>query len=293
MPVELHAIDALAIALLVLAMAAQLVAAGTALLQMPRAGRYRAAWAMVSLALGLMVAGRLQPAMAILAGGPAHVWEALGALAVSLLLAVGLLGVRELFAEVQRQQDVLYLRATRDALTGLANRQHALHLGAREVERARRCSAPVAVLMVDIDHFKRVNDEHGHMVGDEALRAVASTLAAQLRAVDVLGRLGGEEFLVLLPGEDAARAGEVAERLRLAVERTSGPAARLAWPLTISIGQCVLRPDARLAAEDQLGAAMVEADGALYRAKHEGRNRVVAAAAGPESPLLVRQGSTR
>jgi diguanylate cyclase (GGDEF)-like protein len=269
----LHLDDSLVIGLLAVAVAAQLVAAGAALAQMPRVGRYRLAWALVSLAMVLMVARRLEPVFDILRGGQASAWDAGLGLSTSLLLAFGLLGVRELFADVRRQQDALYQQATRDGLTGLANRLHVLQLGEREVERARRSGAPVAVLMVDIDHFKRVNDQHGHQVGDEALRVVATTLAAQLRVTDVVGRLGGEEFLVLLPGEDAAGALEVAERLRVAVERTCGPAAGLTAPLTISIGRSILRPDGT-SAEAQLAAAMVAADEALYRAKGQGRNRV-------------------
>jgi diguanylate cyclase (GGDEF)-like protein len=276
MPVTLHPDDDLVVALHLLAVAAQLVAAGAALVQIRRAGRYRSAWAMVSMGLGLMVVRRLQPVLEVLGGGSARVGDALLGLAISTFLAVGMLGVRELFAQVQRQQGVLYERATRDALTGLINRQHALQLGAREVERARRGAQPVGVLMVDIDHFKLVNDQHGHQKGDQVLQVVARTLTEQLRATDVLGRLGGEEFLVLLPGEDEVQVREVAERLRAAVEAACGTSSGLAQPLTISIGRAHLIPDER-PVDEQLASAMVAADAALYRAKAEGRNRVVAA----------------
>jgi len=275
MGVTLHADDRLVMALMALATVAQLLAAAAALVQIPRAGRYRVAWGLVSAGLMLMVLRRVQPMQALLEGGPANVWDAVQALWISALLALGLLGVRELFAEVERQQGVLYQRATRDALTGLNNRQHTLQLGSREVERARRGHFPVSVLMVDIDHFKLVNDERGHMVGDEALKAVSRTLLAQLRASDVLGRLGGEEFLVLLPGEAEADARDVAERLRAAVEGSCAQSVGLTRPLTISVGRSLLVPDAR-PAEDQLAAAIQRADEALYQAKSEGRNRVVA-----------------
>lgn len=293
MAVALHGDDGLVIALMAAAAIAQLAAAAAALAQIPRAGRYRVAWGLVSAGLLLMVVRRVQPMLAVLDGGPANVWDAVAALWVSGLLALGLTGVRELFAEVQRQQGVLYQRATRDALTGLNNRQHALQLAAREVERARRTQAPVAVLMVDIDHFKLVNDERGHMVGDEALKAVSATLLGQLRASDVLGRLGGEEFLVLLPGEDEVQAREVAERLRAAVESGCAAAVGLARPLTISIGRSLLVPDPVRPVEEQLAAAMLRADQALYLAKSEGRNRVVAApvppsSAGAPAPLATR-----
>jgi diguanylate cyclase (GGDEF)-like protein len=278
MSVPLHPDDGLVITFHLLAVVAQLVAAGAAMVQIRRAGRYRSAWAMVSLGLGLMVVPRLAPLLELLAGGTPRTGDALLGLGISGFLAVGMLGVRELFAQVQRQQGVLYERATRDALTGLINRQHALQLGALEVQRARRGAHPLGVLMVDIDHFKLVNDQHGHQKGDEVLQLVARTLSDQLRVTDVLGRLGGEEFVVILPGEEEPEVKEVAERLRAAVEAACGAGSGLAQPLTISIGRAHLVPDER-PAEEQLGAAMVAADAALYRAKAEGRNRVVAASA--------------
>jgi diguanylate cyclase (GGDEF)-like protein len=276
MPAQLHTDDGLVIVLHGLAVVAQLVAVAAALMQIPKAGRYRAAWGMLSVGLALMIIRRVQPVLDLFHGGPAREWEAVQSLAVSTFLAVGLLGVRELFAEVQRQQGVLYERATTDALTGLSNRLHALQLGEREVDRARREGHPVGVLMVDIDHFKQVNDQHGHLRGDHVLQVVARVLGDQVRTTDVLGRLGGEEFLVLLPGEDEGQVRDVAERLRAAVERECATLAGLDRPLTISIGRSRLLPDQRPAGE-QLASAMLAADEALYRAKGAGRNRVVAA----------------
>ena len=162
--------------------------------------------------------------------------------------------------------------AERDALTGGFNRRTLDQLAAREC-KAADSAKPLSVLFIDLDFFKRINDTHGHPCGDECLRKVAATLRAELRPRDVFGRYGGEEFLVLLPGQDAASARMVGERLRQAVED-----AVVDWqgePLrfTISIGLAALRDG------DGPDKLLARADKALYRAKHEGRNRICAAPA--------------
>jgi diguanylate cyclase (GGDEF)-like protein len=131
------------------------------------------------------------------------------------------------------------------------------------------------VLLLDLDHFKRVNDTHGHRVGDSVLQVVADTLRASLRATDIAGRYGGEEFLVVLPQTDLAGAGVLAERVRVAIEETAidvGGAEPLS--VTVSVGVAALDEAARSA--EQL---VERADAALYGAKDAGRNRVCAAAA--------------
>ena len=162
--------------------------------------------------------------------------------------------------------------AERDALTGGFNRRTLDQLVARE-RRAAGTHAPLSVLFIDIDWFKRINDTHGHPCGDECLRRVAATLRAELRPQDVFGRYGGEEFLVLLPGQDAASARLVGERLRQAVESVVVDWQGEPLRLTVSIGLAALR-DA-----DDPEKLLARADKALYRAKREGRNRVCAAPA--------------
>ena len=133
------------------------------------------------------------------------------------------------------------------------------------VSAARRHERPLTIAIVDIDHFKSVNDTHGHAAGDRVLAAVAGSLREQLRAEDQLGRLGGEEFLVLLPDTDSAAAGHVAEKLRAEVAAAPTPV-----PVTVSIG--VAGWDGETP-EDLLHRA----DEALYAAKQAGRDRVLAA----------------
>lgn len=162
--------------------------------------------------------------------------------------------------------------AASDALTGLANRRTLEQVLAREVSAARLLGRPVSLLMIDLDHFKALNDTYGHQAGDDALRAVAAALRTAARAGDVVARYGGEEFAVVLPDTNPRTAAEVAEQLRGAVT-----AARAITPLSASIGAASSPGSGE--APDELVAA---ADAALYRSKHLGRNRVTAAV--PRSP---------
>jgi diguanylate cyclase (GGDEF)-like protein len=163
--------------------------------------------------------------------------------------------------------------AARDALTGLFNRRHFLEFAERELERARRMGRKTSVLLIDIDHFKRVNDQHGHEAGDDVLRGVCARLAAGVRDADLLARLGGEELGVLAPETDIAAALVVAERLRQSVAGgpyTAGDAKLL---ITVSIGVATIEDPG-----EALKSLMGRADKALYVAKAGGRNRVVEAA---------------
>ncbi|MEW6278625.1 MAG: diguanylate cyclase [Candidatus Eremiobacterota bacterium] len=166
-----------------------------------------------------------------------------------------------LYAEVQRL-------ATTDELTEVANRRQLFQLGEVELARATRSGKPLTALMIDIDHFKQFNDQYGHAVGDLVLRAMAATLKAGLRTVDVLGRYGGEEFAALLPETDLEGATQVAERLRHVAEEGTLDSPRGPLRVTISVGVALWRP------EDDLSQLLHRADRALYAAKEGGRNRV-------------------
>ncbi len=170
-------------------------------------------------------------------------------------------------AELQAANAELAQLARRDALTGLANRMAVLERQAVEFRRFARTHRPYAVLVVDIDHFKQVNDTFGHEVGDIALQHVATRLSVSVRVTDFVARLGGEEFLVLLPETDAEMAVLVAEKLRSAVADVPAP---VVGALTVSIGVSQVQLEDSDEAE-----AVRRADAALYRAKQSGRNRVV------------------
>jgi diguanylate cyclase (GGDEF)-like protein len=158
-----------------------------------------------------------------------------------------------------------------DALTGLPNRRYFDEVLAIERPR-RRSSDSLGMLMIDIDHFKRLNDQHGHSTGDRVLRAVAGAIASQVRADDTPARYGGEEFAVLLRRASAEQATEVGERIRLAVSRLNPASMGVAAPVTVSVGLAVASPG-----EPDAAALVDRADQALYRAKRLGRDRVVAA----------------
>lgn len=167
--------------------------------------------------------------------------------------------------------------ATSDALTGIANRRRFDETMEAEWRRCRRRQACLSVLLVDVDHFKALNDQLGHAAGDVALRGIAQALvSAAPRADDLVARYGGEEFVVLLPEADEARAVQIAEALRAAVEAAgidhpTAPGGKV----TVSVGSATAYPNHAFAAAETLLAA---ADSALYRAKRGGRNRVVAGA---------------
>jgi diguanylate cyclase (GGDEF)-like protein len=160
--------------------------------------------------------------------------------------------------------------ATTDALTGLANRRSFLDSAAAELERSRRSGRPLTLLVLDVDHFKRVNDTHGHAAGDQVLTNLSQTLIEGLRTVDVVGRIGGEEFAVLLPESSLGRAAEIAERLREAASQLRIRRGETTLAITISVGVAMV-PEGAASITEALNAA----DAALYRAKEGGRDRVV------------------
>jgi two-component system, cell cycle response regulator len=171
--------------------------------------------------------------------------------------------------ELITARESLRAKAAHDSLTGLWNHEEIISILKCELARAVREGKTIGAIMVDIDHFKRVNDTFGHMGGDAVLREVAARLLSQIRPYDAVGRYGGEEFLVVLPGCDREGAAALAERLRLSI--ASGPmdTPEGMIPVTISLGAAVSGaggPDA--------GALVRAADLALYRAKDQGRNRV-------------------
>lgn len=160
--------------------------------------------------------------------------------------------------------------ATIDSLTGVFNRGHFLYVAEKELRRAMRYGRELSVLMIDVDHFKRINDTHGHAVGDEALRAVTVACAQNLRENDLFGRLGGEEFAAVLPETSGGSALLVAERLRQAVAAAVAGSQQGEVHFTVSIGVTSLLPG-----ETTIEALLRRSDDALYAAKGEGRNRVV------------------
>ena len=173
-------------------------------------------------------------------------------------------------AQLNMLNEDLYRVARTDALTGLRNRRHFMELARREVLRARRSGEPLSLLLLDADHFKRVNDTWGHDVGDLVLREIAQALRESVREVDVAARIGGEEFVALLPGADCcaafAVAGRIRERIAASFVVTCGEEVRC----TASIGCTTQQAD-----EADVEVLLKNADVALYGAKKKGRNCIV------------------
>ena len=196
-------------------------------------------------------------------------------LVVLLLNTVGFLLMHK-----ERAEALLREEAAHDALTGILNRRALQNVLSRELSMSNRTGRPLALVMIDIDHFKRVNDEFGHVAGDDVLCEVTRRMARRLRTNDVLGRVGGEEFLLVLPATDSKGAWALAEDIRHAFDH---PVMHGAVPIsiTVSAGIHAFTPqthgdaghDLQSARQTVLDRMIQAADGALYRAKQGGRNR--------------------
>lgn len=196
----------------------------------------------------------------------------LGAYSFSVLLVcVGVL----LMASERVRSEFEHL-ATHDSLTGALTRRAALEMAEAEMQRWERYQQPFSVLMLDVDHFKQINDIHGHLMGDAVLRDIAAQVRGALRAADRLGRYGGEEFVAVLPATDQAAAQGVAERVAATVRGMPAQADRPRC--TVSIGAATVQ-----AGDASFDLLLARADAALYMAKHDGRDRVAVAPIAAES----------
>lgn len=180
----------------------------------------------------------------------------------------------ELLARVEKalkareHEKVLEKRSKIDGLTGLTNHDNIISLVHIEIERARRSSLPLSLMMIDLDYFKGINDSHGHQAGDQALIELAQQLKTNLRLIDIAGRYGGDEFLVILPNSPLDKAAEVAERIRQIVEKKALQIGPVVIPITLSIGV------SSYSGKQNATNLIAEADQALYKSKKAGRNRV-------------------
>lgn len=197
---------------------------------------------------------------------------------VTLLIAlIAFLGASFTVQKQIRQEEekqhlaTLARQASIDSLTGISNRRYFYELGEKELKQAQRQQTPLAALMLDADYFKKVNDTYGHAVGDLVLKNLATTVRKTLREVDLFGRIGGEEFAVILPHTPLDKALEVAERLREALAACKTPLPEGGTiSFTVSIGLAMLTPEDR-----RVDSLIQKTDLALYQAKEQGRNRVI------------------
>ena len=180
-------------------------------------------------------------------------------------------------------RDALRFQATHDPLTGLWNRLATVETLWRELARGKREKTAIGIILADLDHFKQINDTHGHLTGDAVLQEVAQRLRASVRIYDTVGRYGGEEFLLVLPGCDLPLAMRQAERLREAFHRGPLDLPDATILQTLSLGVVSIEPKAGAVVDELIRAA----DQALYRAKNRGRNRVEAATEAEHAQCLT------
>ena len=177
--------------------------------------------------------------------------------------------------KISQLMESLAVQAQYDALTGLANRMHFFEHGQQVIELIQRNERSCALIFLDIDRFKRINDTYGHIVGDEVLKSLAGIFARSVRISDVLGRLGGEEFTIVMPDTDEEGAKNLAERLRKAVEETPVTAGDITLKITVSIGIAMFYGvGEKIDGKELLENLIKKADAAMYKAKEKGRNRV-------------------
>lgn len=187
-----------------------------------------------------------------------------------LLLAIIYSLTWKLFVRLDEVQRRLRRIAITDDLTGLRNRRHIMEQLENEYQRALRSGSPLSLMIIDIDNFKKINDQYGHLVGDEVLKAVADEMNQSLRTYDLLGRIGGEEFLIASPGSALEDAATLAERIRKKIKARKMGSKQNEIYITISAGVTSLDPQ-----DAQVNVLLVRADEALYQAKRNGRDQIV------------------
>ncbi len=255
----------------------QISAAVVALDLYVNSSQYR--WGWLLLTLGLVVLTIRRALMLWTPDGHQSV-TAGDALIFSMIASAHLLGIvliRHVVISLELSNRELKRMSQTDSLTGAFSRAEAFNRARLEISRSQRHHLPLSIVIVDIDHFKRVNDDYGHDVGDLVLQALVMTCQVQLRKIDTLGRVGGEEFMLVLPETDEAQAHEVCDRLRTAVQSQefTVPSGEILH-LTISLGIASYHPQqVRVDDESKLVHVMCQhADAAMYQAKKAGRNQV-------------------
>ncbi|MBA2922835.1 GGDEF domain-containing protein [Pseudomonas sp. P7] len=230
--------------------------------------------------------------VAVLGGGAAEMRYDVSNLKQTISVSIGtftamMISLGLVLLAKERSEALLQHMALRDVLTGILNRRAILDQFSTELERARRDGSSLAVAMVDIDHFKHINDRYGHLAGDEVIRHCANHLTQRIRHSDSIGRYGGEEFLILLPSTNIEGALSVLDKLRTSLAESSAQYGEAKISVRISIGVCCVVPDEG----DAIANLLAKADAALYEAKASGRNTLKLVQSYPqqnEAPLILK-----
>ena len=238
---------------------------------------YRWGWLFLATGLSLMIGRRIGPIFHIFESGRFDLLDAVLSLPISGFLLLGVLGLRKILIKVDANQLALETLSQFDPLTNSLSRTEILYRVSEEIDRSRRNKHSFALLEMDIDHFKNVNDQFGHHVGDEILLNLVRHSREAIRSVDAIGRIGGEEFLILLPETNTEGAIQIAERLRKHIANAiNDTSALIPVKITISVGVTIFNPNENpgMARGIALNELINKADLAMYQAKNEGRNRV-------------------
>jgi diguanylate cyclase (GGDEF)-like protein len=230
-----------------------------------------------ALGIGLLTVSGIYPVTHILSGDQFNQVEAGLSAAVSISLLLGVIFFKRLLNELETKNFVLDQFLKTDALTSVLSRVEAIARAEIEVKKSFRSRKSIAFMMLDIDHFKFINDSYGHQIGDQVLINLASVCKKALREVDVLGRVGGEEFLIILPETPESEAIEVANRLRIAVaQHVLATVGDKSIFITVSIGIAIFEPqvDQSIDSSNVIRKFYSLCDSAMYHAKQAGRNQV-------------------
>lgn len=241
-------------------------------------GKIRSGWIVLAAAFTVVLVHRLFEIGSIRGDHIAHVIDSFFSFIVSSLFFAGIILIRRSIDNQLRTNEELEILNQYDNLTHALSRAETLKRIEIEIERSERFNHPLAVLEIDIDHFKHVNDTYGHQVGDEILRSLTQCCLNVLRTNDSFGRVGGEEFVIILPETSQSHAIEAGERLRKAVECTThNTSAKDPLRITISVGVACFEPEKNKQNDRYLliHELMKHADQAMYQAKDSGRNRTV------------------
>ncbi|MBU3585936.1 GGDEF domain-containing protein [Polynucleobacter sp. AM-26B4] len=239
--------------------------------------KYKITCIALSAALTIMIGRRVVPLINVYEYSVYDIKDAFLSVPISLLLFIGVFGIKAALSEVRKENSALEILNATDSLTLALTKKETYVRLKREISRGQRSLHPLAFLMLDIDYFKRINDQYGHMVGDTVLKNLSLFCQHKLRDIDVFGRFGGEEFLIACPETDTKAALEIAERLREAISKNYFAIVNgEEITLTVSIGISIFDP--KQVNHDSLDLAMDlyidYSDKAMYCAKNAGRNQV-------------------
>ena len=239
--------------------------------------KYKITCIALSAALTIMIGRRVVPLINVYEYSVYDIKDAFLSVPISLLLFIGMFSIKAALSEIRKENSALEILNSTDSLTLALTKKETYVRLKREISRSERSLHPLAFLMLDIDHFKRINDQYGHIVGDTVLKNLSLLCQHKLRDIDVFGRFGGEEFLIACPDTDAKASIDIAERLREAISKDYFAIVnRKEITLTVSIGISIFDP--KQVHHDSLDLAMNlyidYSDKAMYCAKSAGRNQV-------------------